>query len=536
MLKKLTIQNYALIESLDIEFPQGLVVITGETGAGKSILLGAISLLLGGKFYNAALRQDKNCVVEGEFDLDGNEYILRRVISNGGRSRFFINDEPCKSSQFEALSEKLIDIHAQHKHLLLNDKDFQFNLLDSFSDNSSLLTKYSQLYSQIAVIQEQINMLNSQISSSKSEKELKEFQLSKLRDFSMTEEEFCEYEKLQLQLSNADTLKFHLTSAINLLESENNSVAQNIKESILQLQKCVDIFPQLKELNERLESAKIEIADVLGEVESINDSVESSPAKLAQIEEILANVYSLLKRFDCANVSELSQIKKRLENEVGDDVDLQGRLLELQNELQQKREELSSLADKLSEKRLKVAPQLSKIVEDEIKKLELPHAKFEIRIEKLSSLTHKGQDDVAFLFAANPKEPLLEIQKVASGGELSRLMLCIKKIMGEYYKMPTIFFDEIDVGVSGKIADKMGELLDQMGHSIQIFAITHLPQVASKGNAHLLIYKEIQSDGRAVSKAKFISDNDRVLEIARLLSGKKTTDQAIANAKVLLAK
>lgn len=536
MLKKLTIQNYALIESLDIEFPQGLVVITGETGAGKSILLGAISLLLGGKFDNAALRQDKNCVVEGEFDLDGVDYILRRVVSPSGRSRFFVNDTPAMVSDFVSISSRLIDIHAQHTHLLLNDKDFQLKVLDGFCDNKQLLDEYNQLYTQIQKIKNSINEIQSKIEKNDSEREYKEYQLSKLSGVTLDKNHFEELEQIQSQLANAEDIKLHLTSAIDSIESESYSTSQKIKEAFYHLEKCESYLPQLSTLKERLQSIKIEIDDIVDEIEKVSNSIEISPERLISIEQELSQIYSLMKRYQCDDIEQLIEYKEQLESELNGAENLEEDLCDLKKSLKEKEIQIEKISNKLSVSRKKGAPILAKTIQQQIRNLELPDGRFEVRVDTLSYLSESGVDDVSFLFAANPQEQLSDIKKVASGGELSRLMLAIKKLMGEYTNMPTIFFDEIDVGVSGKIADKMGELLDQMGHTMQIFAITHLPQVASKGNAHLLIYKEIQSDGRAVSKAKFISDNDRVLEIARLLSGKKTTDQAIANAKVLLAK
>ncbi|MCI1720402.1 MAG: DNA repair protein RecN [Bacteroidales bacterium] len=535
MLRKLTIQNYALIESLDIDFPDGLIIITGETGAGKSILLGAISLLLGVKAdLNVLKRADKNCVVEGEFEADGKDYILRRVIAPSGRSRSFINDEPVTSAALADISSRLVDVHAQHKHLLLNDKDFQLKVLDYFSGTGDLLVKYRAEYEKVIELQEELKKLEAQIAADRRDREYREFQFKKLDEASLKEGELEELDAEQKQLANAEEIKSSITGAINLLSGDSTSTLQNLKDAGQLLEKCSNFVPVFSDLAKRIESCRIECKDILGELEKKEEDVVVSPGRLEEVENRMSDLYALLKRFNCSEIKELIAIKddfsdKLRQTEKGDE-----QHVKLVKELEDSKKERERIALLISEKRREFAPKLSRKLEGAIKDLEMPNARFDVQLSNLAECSPSGKDEIHFMFTANGAERMVEIQKIASGGELSRIMLCIKKLMAEYIGMPTMIFDEIDVGVSGSIADKMGRLLSDMGKNMQIFAITHLPQIASKGKTHLLVYKEFDNTKHAQTKIKVLSSKDRIMEIARLLSGEKMSSAAVENAKVLL--
>ena len=535
MLSKLSIKNYALIESLELEFPDHLVIITGETGAGKSILLGAVSLLMGGKAEASQLKdQSKNCVVEAIFQTAEGEKILRRVIAPSMRSRFFIDDEPVSVGDMEAAASALLDVHAQHNHLLLYNKDFQLGVLDGYSSNNSLLSSYKEEYEKVKELKSELSGVEKKIERAKEESALREKELRLLRSAALQEGQTEALEKEQLQLENAQQIIESCSGATNLLEGGEGSVTQNIKEAIRLIEKSSNFAPKLEELAKRLESCRIECKDVASDVERVLSSISLSPERLAQVEDKLSAIYSLLKRFNLTTESELIALRDKLEEESESTERLEELKEKLEADIKEHTKERNALAAKLSRRRKEGAVKLEMLLTKEIRSLEMPVAVFKAEVESAEDYTSNGADRVRFLFSANGDEKLVELQKVASGGELSRIMLCIKKVMAGYRGMPTLFFDEIDVGVSGSIADKVGQLLDAMGEKMQILAITHLPQVASKGKAHLLVTKELEKGG-ARSAFTFIKGKERVMEIARLLSGEKTTPQAVANAKVLLA-
>lgn len=535
MIKKLTVQNYALIESLDIDFPKGLTVITGETGAGKSILLGALSLLLGGKSDVSVLSNNsKNCAVEGVFETDGTEHILRRVVTPAGRSRFFVDDYPATAAEIAKISGALIDVHAQNRQLYLGDKIFQTEVLDSFCSNSKLFSDYRTKYEKVAELKLSLETLKKEIAAFKADKEYQQFQLSRLSDANLQSGEIEELEQEEKLLANAENIKGALERALQSIESEENSVSQRMKEGINALSKVNDLVPDASSLSKRLESARVEIRDIADELETLSGKIDVSPQRLEQVQDRLSLLYSLLKRYDAEDIDALIALKEDLEKKLSKGESGDENIFKLEMELARNLKELHLIADSLSEKREKGAAKLSKVLEDEIRKLDLKNGRIEVVSERGEELNPYGQDEIRFMFSANPGEKLIDIQKVASGGELSRVMLCLKKVLGEKENMPTMIFDEIDVGVSGKIADQMGEMLSQMGEKMQILAITHLPQVASKGSTHLLVYKEIADDGKARTKLRFIEGKERVMEVARLLSGKTTSPQAVENAKVLL--
>jgi DNA repair protein RecN (Recombination protein N) len=535
MLRRLTIQNYALIDSLDIELPGGLIIITGETGAGKSIMLGALSLLLGGKGDVSALKDSsKNCVVEGEFELDGEELILRRVISPAGRTRNFINDEPANLGELVSIASRIIDIHAQHQHLLLTDAAYQMQVVDYFAGTRTLLEKYRGVFSQLQKSEAALEELDANIARIEGEREYRQFQFDKLYKASLKEGELEELEQEQKQLANAEEIRDGIYGAVSLMQPMGSSIVQNLKEAVHILQKSSNFVPELQELCNRLESCRIECKDIEDELETLAGGITVSPQRLEQVEERLSLLYSLMRKHSVASVEELLQVRDSLEQELlGAERSIEDRnaLVERIKELEAER---NSLAEELSRAREAKIKGLGKTLQDSIRDLQMPYAVFEVALEDAGKYTMQGKDAVQFLFSANGNGKLNPVQKAASGGELSRIMLCLKALMANFTGMPTMIFDEIDTGVSGSIAHKMGELIGKMGERMQIIAITHLPQIASKRGTHLLVQKEFDRQNNAATRIRRIEGDERVKEVARMLSGSELTNAALENARELL--
>ena len=555
MLKRLTIQNYALIESLDIEFPNGLIIITGETGAGKSILLGALSLLLGGKADVGVLKDSsKNCVVEGIFDittirdsfkdildeaeveLDSNELLLRRVVSVAGRSRAFINDSPVSLSLLMQISNRLVDIHAQHQHLLLTNEEYQLKVLDYFAGANELLAKYKELYKSLVGAKNELVKLDEAIEQFNKDLDYKQFQFDKLNEANLVEGELGELEVEQKQLANAEEIKSLTCNAASLLSNNSYSLVQNLKDISNLLRKCSNFATSYESLASRVESCRIECKDIEAEIEELGDSVVVSPQRLEVVDERIALIYSLLKKYSVSSEQELIKIKEELEEDLLNSTFNDKKREKIANEVDSLDAKLKELGKELYHKRLANKDKLAEVLQSKIRDLEMPHAMFRIDVIHTELYGSNGADRIDFNFSANGGNKLVQISKVASGGELSRIMLCLKALMAEYTGMPTMIFDEIDTGVSGSIADKMGNLIGRMGSSMQIFAITHLPQIAAKGNAHFLVYKEFGGESGAKSLLRRLDSRERVMEIARMLSGAELSDAAIDNAKFLLKK
>ena len=535
MLRRLAIQNYALIDSLDIEFPGGLIIITGETGAGKSIMMGALSLLLGAKADVSALKDNaRNCVVEGEFDVDGEELILRRVISPAGRTRNFINDEPATLASLTEIASRIVDIHAQHQHLLLADADYQMRVLDYFAGSSQVLEGYREVYKELQQTRKELEELDIQIARSEGEREYRQFQFDKLHEAKLKDGELEELELEQNQLANSEQIRENICSAYALLQPMGVSLVQNIKDAAHILQKSSNFVPELEQLCNRLESCRIECKDIEDELETLQDRIVVSPQRLEQVEERLSLLYSLMRKHQAGSMEELIKIREELQVQLqGADRSLVEReeLVARVSELEERRGELAA---ELTELRRGKVAELGAVLQESIRELQMPHAVFEVSMKDAGKYTLQGKDSVEFLFSANGSARTALLQKAASGGELSRIMLCIKSLMARFTGMPTMIFDEIDTGVSGSIADKMGELIGRMGERMQIFAITHLPQIASKRGTHLLVYKEFDKDNNAATKIRVLEGEERVKEVARMLSGAQLTDAALENAKELL--
>lgn len=536
MLKRLTIQNYVLIESLDIEFPAGLIIITGETGAGKSIMLGALSLLLGAKSDVSVLKDNtRNCVVEGEFEIDGEELLLRRVVSPAGRTRNFINDEPATLAALTEISSTIVDIHAQHQHLLLTDGSYQMKVLDYFAGTGSILDEYQQVHASLTKDEADLVSLREQMEKSEAEMEYKAFQLEKLQQAKLREGELEELEAEQKQLANSEEIREAITNSVAHLRPMGIPIVQNLKDAVHLLQKSSNFVPELEPLAQRLESCRIECRDIEEELEVLGEKIVVSPQRLEIVEERLSLLYALMRRHSVSSIEELIAIQEQLQQQIQGSVEDSQEAAGLEKRIQEGKERRMMLAEKLTAARMGKVKELGSVLQERIRDLQMPHAIFEVELSPLGKYTQNGKDNISFMFSANGETRLSQLHKAASGGELSRIMLCLKSLMAEFTGMPTMIFDEIDTGVSGSIADKMGALIGKMGERMQIFAITHLPQIASKRGTHLLVYKDYDGEQQgAATHIKVLNGQERINEVARMLSGSTLTEAAIENARVLL--
>ena len=556
MLSRLQVRNFVLIDSLEIDFPEGLIIITGQTGAGKSILLGALSLIMGSKADASLISGDaENCVVEAEFDVDaadeqlreeldengvewdGGHLIVRRVVNRSGRSRAFVNDSPVSVQVLQGLASKLVDVHSQHQTLLLSDKNFQLDILDHYAGNSQLKSECAGLWRDAASVRTEIAQLDAKIARMAAERDYNEAQYSQLEAASLSEGELEELEEEQKQLANAEEIKTCLGNAEELFTSSSSldsmSVDSSLKEITKLLVKAGKYIPELSDLSERVDSCRRELDDVLSDISSVNSRTDLSPERLEQVEARMSLLYGLMQKHSCKGIAELIAVRDRYSEMLFDSTQMEERRAELEDRLSKVSVQLESVAAQLHSSREKAAAAFAADIQESIREMELPYSVFEVSLADVP-LCATGCDAVVFRFSATGKNPV-EVAKCASGGEMSRIMLALKAMMARYANMPTMIFDEIDTGVSGSVADKMGSVICAMGAYMQVFAITHLPQVAAKGSAHYLVSKEIDpSSGVAVSKIERLSDDQRVLELARMLSGSVLTDEAVANAKSLL--
>lgn len=551
MLRSLAISNYALINSLEISFPEGLVIITGETGAGKSILLGAISLLLGARADKEVLKDSsKNCVVEATFKIDpqaetlrlfeensvefSDEIIIRRVVSPNGKTRSFVNDQPVGVQFLKEISDKIIDIHAQHEHLLIGDSRFQMSVLDSFAGNKNELESYQASFRRLRELESERESLVEKISADEQELEYNTFQFGQLDDASLIPGELEEIEAEFRILSNAEELKTSLSLALTHLNPNDISVNQGLREIQTILEKISVNLPEAQELANRTESCRIELKDIEADLTILTEKISISPQRARQLEDRISLLYELQRKFRAESVERLIEIKDELSAKLQRTGDDKEKLEKLNLLIKEAAGERDNYAKILSNTRSNSSSAFKTELVSKIRELEMPYADFNVIIGESKDYHEYGKDEVAFTFSANKNIAPRELAKVASGGELSRIMLCLKAVMAKESGMPTMIFDEIDSGVSGSIADKMGVLIDDLSKDMQVFAITHLPQIASKGNCHLLVYKDIDSDGKAATGIRKIEDDQRMMEIARMLSGSGLTDAAIANARVFL--
>ena len=550
MLTHLLITNYALIDHLEIDFKKGLTIITGETGAGKSIILGAVSLILGERADLKVIRKAENkSVIEASFNIEAyndmehffeqndieffdNECILRREIASNGRSRAFINDTPVTLSVLRELTLRLVDIHSQHSNMLLADALYQLSIIDSVSGNDSIKADYSKQFSQYKKLKVEIEKLKAEYEKNRQEEDYIQFQLDQIAALKLQENEDEELEREQSRLSNVNEIKQCLWSASSVLQDEDNSIVSQLSvlsRSFLQIE---NVDADLKELSERLQSLMIELKDFSRTISSIQDSYVDDPNELERINERLNNIYDLENKHKLSCVNELIALQHSYEEKLAVITNSDDEIKRLEEKLIIVEKEARAKAKELSLSRRKGA----EIFKQELEKTAIPlgmkNLRFEIGFEDCD-LCAQGMDKVEFLFAFNKQQQLMPIENTASGGELSRVMLCIKAIIAQNMQLPTIIFDEVDTGVSGEIAHKMGEMMGDISNNIQVIAITHLPQVAVKGNNHLKVYKADTDEATYTSMCE-LTKEERVEEIARMLSGREIDAAAINNARSLL--
>ena len=557
MLKRLLVKNYVLIDSLDIEFPEGLVIITGQTGAGKSILLGALNLALGARADVSVIGENGgNCIVEAEFSadlgrsglrelLEENEIdcpdgilTVRRVVNPTGRSRSFVNDSPVPVPVLQSLASHLIDIHSQHQTMMLSDRQFRLAVLDMYAGNSGLLEEYHEAYSAFVSLRNEVSALEKSLAVAREQKDYVGARLMQLESASLREGELEALEAEQKQLANAEEIKDNLCQAENLFsgvqEGDGPGMDSMLRDAERHLSRVSRFIPRVSALQERLASCRVELDDIFSEVSSINSMTDVSQDRLMQVDDRLSLLYGLMQKFSCSDEKSLIDERDRLAAIVGDTSSLEEKLAAKASELDAAEKKVHGLASALHDSRTRAASPFAAAIMSSMRFLELPSAVFEVEVLD-SGLSDTGRDSVAFLFSSTGKTPS-DVSKCASGGEMSRIMLSLKAMMAKFMSMPAMIFDEIDTGVSGSAADKMGSMICEMGKDMQVFAITHLPQVAAKGSAHYLVSKEADPDSsRTVSSIRRLSDGERVLELARMLSGSVLTDAAIANARVLLS-
>ncbi len=549
MLQSLTIRNYALIDSLDIDFFDGLSVITGETGAGKSVLLGALGLILGHRADTSVLKdKEKKCFVEARFkisklslkyffdenDLDYEDITtIRREMNSNGKSRAFINDTPVNIRELKIIGAKLVDIHSQHQNLLLEDDTFQLNVLDTFARNDEIFENYYIIYKKYKILKKQYQNLYENAQKSQSDLDYLKFQFEQLENANLKngEQKALEYELEEL--NHTEEIKQNLANAHKILTDEQISVVDNLKLVKDSVQSIVKFFPKTEDIFTRLESTYIEIQDITNEIDVLAENVEHDPNRIEFIRERLDTIYSLQQKHNVNSVENLLLIKEKLELEISKIDSYDFELNKLEKELKSVENSLEQISNMLTESRLNVFDDIENKIIESLITLGIKNAAFKISHKLSNNYTVNGKDIIEFNFSANKNTDLQLLSKVASGGELSRLMLSLKSIIAEKDDFPTIILDEIDTGTSGEIADKMGSIMKRMSMKMQVIAITHLAQIASKGNKHYLVYKE-DNETSTYTDIKLLNNKERVLELAKMLSGENLSDAAIQNAKVLL--
>ena len=555
MLTALQVRNYVLIDSLEIDFPEGLIIITGQTGAGKSILLGALSLVMGAKADASMVSEGAdNCVVEAEFEtadktlqnvLEENEVeweeghiTIRRVVNRSGRSRAFVNDCPVPVTLLQEISSALIDIHSQHQTLLLSDKSFQLDILDHYAGTMLQREQCASLWKTLGALKTELRTLEERIARQISEKEYNEAQYRQLEAAALREDELAELEDEQKQLANAEEIKTSLSAVEELFTAASSggeimSIDASLKEASKLLLKAGRYVPAVSELAERVDSCRHELDDILSDAVSINSGIDLSQSRLEEVENRMSLIYGLMQKHSCSDVSELIALRDSLSESLADTAILEEKREAVLRKIAEVETELNAVADSIHSARMAASGAFADAISVSIRDMELPYAIFDVELSKVP-VSSTGRDAVVFKFSSTGRNAV-DVAKCASGGEMSRIMLALKAMMARYANMPTMIFDEIDTGVSGSVADRMGSVICEMGSFMQVFAITHLPQVAAKGTAHYLVSKDIDPQtSKAVSTIVRLSDSERVMEVARMLSGSVLTDAAIANAKSLL--
>ncbi|EAZ95894.1 DNA repair protein [Flavobacteria bacterium BAL38] len=549
MLLSLSIKNYALIESLETDFSNQFSVITGETGAGKSILLGALGLVLGNRADLTSLKdKEQKCIIEAQFSIsnynlqsffDENDMdyedktIIRREILPTGKSRAFVNDSPVNLQELQELGAMLLDIHSQHQTRELTEENYQIDILDAVANNGSLVISYKNALSDFKAIQKELKKLVAEKEALVKEYEYNSYLLNELLAANLVNGEQEDLEQELEQLSNVEFIKENLERISAIANEEQVGALMNLKEIKISLQKIATFSNLYSQLQERLTSSLLEIEDIISECEQSNEKILADPERLELVTTKLQSIYNLQKKHQVQTVSELLLIQDELDAKVIRVDDLDGAIYKLESELNKQQIQVDEIAKLVSENRKKTAPILIDKIKAILSQLGMVEANFQIEINHTNSYYPKGKDEVVLLFSANKGTSFGLLKKVASGGEMSRIMLAIKAILANYSKLPTIIFDEIDTGVSGEIAIKMGEIMKEMSKTMQVFAITHLPQIAAKGSSHYKVSKRNQGE-TTISELNLLTAEERIQQIAEMLSGKEITESALQHAKALL--
>ena len=550
MLQQLYIKNFTLIDELDIELHPGFSVITGETGAGKSIILGAIGLLLGQRADSKSIKQGADrCVIEAHFDLsrydlkpffdendieyDDHDTIIRRELTAAGKSRAFINDTPVALTMLKELGDQLMDVHSQHQNLLLNKQDFQLNVVDILANDSKELEEYQQCFANYQQKTKELNQLREEIERNKQNADFLQFQYDELEAAQLVEGEQEELEQQSETMSHAEDIKTALYEADNALSGDESGVVSQVKSAYNALNGISKVMPKTAELTERLDSCRIELKDIADEVSQLLERTDFNPAELDNINNRLDRLYELEKKYHVETVEELIQQRDDLKLKLSHIENSDEAVSEMEKEVAKLRSLCAHRAETISTMRRATADNMRSQLAQRLEQLGMPHARFDVSITK-TELGKNGQDSISFLFSANTSTPLQPVSQVASGGEIARVMLSLKAMISGAVKLPTIIFDEIDTGVSGKIAEKMAQIMQEMGRTErQVISITHLPQIAALGSHHYRVSKEETKNG-TVSHMTELNNEERITEIAQMLSGSDISDAAIQNAKELL--
>ena len=556
MLKHLTINNYVLIESLDIDMEAGFSVMTGETGAGKSIILGALGLLMGQRADAGSIMPGAaKCTIEGIFDIEGYdmqaifeeneldyepaECILRREVAANGKSRAFVNDSPVSVAILRQIALRLLDIHSQHSNLLLENPAFQLGIVDTIANHPDLLNQYKECYARIVETRRRLKEMEENLAKRQGDEDYLRFQLEQLEEFRPQAGEDEELKQLQSALSHAEDIKIALSGIDTLLNGGDNEgevgAIDALRRSSQTMQQISRFYPAIENYMERLESVVIEVRDIASDINSLAEDVEYCPTRLQQVTERLDNLFALEQKHHVSSSEELIALAEEIRSQLDSLTDSEDNIKELQQKIAADTEHAKKLAEKLSTERAKAAKQVEKLVAEALVAMDMPAAKFSANMEKHTELLSTGQDIVTFLFSANKSMMPRPLADVASGGEMSRVMLALKALTSKQTHLPTIIFDEIDTGVSGKVASSMAQIMAQMSSeaSQQVLAITHLPQIAAKGNVHYFVYKEDQGE-RTLTHIRQLDQEGRITELAHMLSGSTVTEAAKENARQLL--
>ncbi|NLO70917.1 MAG: DNA repair protein RecN [Porphyromonadaceae bacterium] len=549
MLKSLHISNYALINELDIDFSDGMTVLTGETGAGKSIIIGALSLVMGQRADTKVIKEgETKAVVEIGFDVNNynlqpffedNELdyydvtVIRREVMSNGKSRAFVNDTPVQLTLLKNLSDKLIDIHSQHENLLLATENYQLQVVDNIAENSLEKDEYQAAFEKWTQAKDYLQKLRNEAEKQRADLDYIEFQLTQLDEAKLTENEEEELEVELETLSHVEEIKTELQHAETLLESEDFSVLSALKESRNVLLKIQAYLPESEKWSERLEEVFIELKDILSDISSNQDKIDFNPERLEYVDNRLGVLISLQKKFKVENIKALINLRESFRKQINRIGNMDDEIQESERKLDACFEDLKTAAEKLSKSRKKIFPFIEKTLIEKLSLLGMPDIRFKVDCAELQSFTQTGKDQITFLFSANKNRSVQPVTDIASGGEISRLMLAIKSMLISKADLPTIIFDEIDTGVSGDIAGRMGEIMKLMSSNSQVIAITHLPQIAAKGKEHFQVYKD-NSGKETITFIKKLTPNERIKEIAQMLSGKSVTEAAMMNAMELM--